>query len=351
MESIGYKLMLFAATIIWGAAFVVMKDAVEVLGPAQLVGIRFLLAGLVLALVFRRQLLSVVCIDALPDGDPHQGAVRAEGVRLGALRTRSVRRDALRAGGVRWGGLRAGVIMGIILFSAFWLQTIGLTDTTPGKNAFLTATYCVMVPLIMWAAYRRFPGWPSIVAAVVCLAGIGLVSLQPGAFTMGFGDGITLAGAFVFALEIIFISHFTKTYDAIGITVVQFICCGLLGLAFGLVLEPMPDLGAIDIGFVGELAYLVLLSSCVCYVFQNVGLAHVPPSQGSLILSLESVFGVAFSVLVYGEVLSLRMVIGFALIFVAILVSELAPSRSGKRLENEGGVPGEDQDARNPIED
>ncbi len=284
----GYKLMLFAATVIWGAAFVVMKNAVEILTPAQLVGVRFFLAGLLMAAVFHKKLRSV------------------------------------------WspGGLRAGAIMGAILFTAFWLQTLGLTDTSPGKNAFLTATYCVMVPFLLWIITRRPPGLSRIGAAVICVAGIGLVSLRPGSFVLGFGDGVTLLGAAVFALEIIAISHFTKTYSAIGITTVQFLCCGLLGIVLGFGLEAPPDLSAIDGSFIVQMIYLVVLSSCVCYIFQNVGLAHVQPSQGALILSLESVFGVLCSVLFYGEELTAPMVVGFALIFVAILISELAPQRS-----------------------
>lgn len=284
----GYKAMLFAATVIWGAAFVVMKNAVEILTPAQLVGVRFFLAGLLMAAIFRKKLRSMM--------NP--------------------------------GGLRAGAIMGAILFVAFWLQTLGLTDTTPGKNAFLTATYCVMVPFMLWAITRRPPGLARLGAAVICVAGIGLVSLQPGSFTMGFGDGITLLGAAVFALEIVAISHFTKTYSAIGITTVQFLCCGLLGIFFGFVFEPAPDLAAITPDFAIQMVYLIMLSSCVCYIFQNVGLAHVQPSQGALILSLESVFGVLCSVLFYGEALTAQMIVGFALIFIAILISELAPQRT-----------------------
>lgn len=279
--------MLFAATVIWGAAFVVMKNAVEILTPAQLVGVRFFLAGLLMAAIFRKKLRSVL--------NP--------------------------------GGLRAGAIMGAILFAAFWLQTLGLTDTTPGKNAFLTATYCVMVPFMLWAITRRPPGLARLGAAVVCIAGIGLVSLQPGSLVIGFGDGITLLGAAIFALEIVAISHFTKTYSAIGITTVQFLCCGLLGIFFGFAFEPLPDLAAITPDFAIQMIYLIVLSSCVCYIFQNVGLAHVQPSQGALILSLESVFGVLCSVLFYGEALTAQMILGFALIFVAILISELAPQR------------------------
>lgn len=284
-----YKLVLFVATIIWGAAFVVMKDAVEVLGPAQLVGIRFLLAGLLLVAIFHKKVRRVV-------GTP--------------------------------GGLRAGVIMGAILFVAFWLQTLGLAYTMPGVNAFLTATYCVIVPFMLWAATRRFPGVARLAAALICVAGIGLVSVVPGSFSIGFGDGITLLGAVVFALEIVCISHFTKTYSAVGITAIQFVCCGTLGLVCGALFEPVPDWAALlTPEFAGQLAYLVVLSSCACYVAQNVGLAHVPAAPGALILSLESVFGVVFSVVLYGERLTLQMVCGFALIFIAILISELAPTK------------------------
>lgn len=292
----GYKLMLFAATVIWGAAFVVMKNAVDILTPAQLVGVRFFLAGLLMAAIFRKKLHSVL--------NP--------------------------------GGLRAGAIMGAILFTAFWLQTLGLTDTSPGKNAFLTATYCVMVPFLLWAITRRPPGLARVGAAVICVAGIGLVSLKPGSIALGFGDGVTLLGAAVFALEIIAISHFTKTYSAIGITTVQFLCCGFLGIFFGFAFEPAPDLTAITPDLIVQMAYLIVLSSCVCYICQNVGLAHVQPSQGALILSLESVFGVLCSVLFYGEELTAQMIVGFTLIFVAILISELAPQRSAPEAARPG---------------
>ena len=288
LPSFVYKLMLLAATVIWGFAFVVMKDAVDVLPPAQLIGARFLLTGLLMAAVFHRHL-----------------------------------RGSLNAG-----FLGAGLALGAVTFLAFWVQTVGLADTTPGKNAFLTATYCVMVPFMLWAITRRPPGLARLGAAVICVAGIGLVSLQPGSFAMGFGDGITLLGAAVFALEIVAISHFTKTYSAIGITTVQFLCCGLLGIFFGFVFEPAPDLAAITPDFAIQMVYLIMLSSCVCYIFQNVGLAHVQPSQGALILSLESVFGVLCSVLFYGEALTAQMIVGFALIFIAILISELAPQRT-----------------------
>ena len=73
------------------------------------------------------------------------------------------------------------------------------------------------------------------------------------------------------------------------------------------------------------MTYLVYFASCVALVMQNVALEHVPPAQASLFLSLESVFGVLFGVLLYGEQVGLKLIVGFVLIFGAILVSEMFP--------------------------
>lgn len=291
IPSFVYKLMLVAATVIWGFAFVVMKDSVDVLPPAQLIGVRFTLTALLMAAVFHRHL---------------RGTLNRE-------------------------CLKAGLVLGLVTFLAFWVQTIGLTDTTAGKNAFLTATYCVIVPFMMWALVRKRPSVANVAAALLCIVGIGCVSLSAETLSVGFGDAMTLLCAFFFAAQIIAISRFSKRHDVLALTVYQFLFGGLVGLAVGLASEPLPDLAAVaDPGFLLNLAYLVVLASAVCYVLQNVGLAHVPPAQGSLLLCLESVFGVVASVMLQGEQLTARMVLGFALIFAAVVLSELGPQLAAK---------------------
>lgn len=285
--------MLLAATIIWGIAFVVMKDAVDVLPPAQLIGVRFLLTGLLMAVVFHRSL----------------------------------------RGTLNGPCLRAGLVLALVTFLAFWVQTIGLTDTTPGKNAFLTATYCVIVPFLLWIVARKRPTLANVGAAVLCIAGIGLVSMTAGSFRLEFGDLMTLLCAVFFAAQIIAISHYAQQFNVLALTVYQFLFGGLMGLVLGGLTEPAPTLAILTPDFAFNLFYLVVFASGLCYLFQNVGLAHVAPTQGSLLLSLESVFGVLASVLLYGEVVTGRMMLGFVLIFAAILISELAPTLKAKRLE------------------
>lgn len=281
----GYKLLIVIATIIWGASFVYMKEAVEVLHPAWLLGIRFTSTAVLLGIVFFKH-----------------------------VRT-SLTRPALMA----------GAILGLADFLAFWVQTTGLAHTTPGKNAFLTATYCVIVPFVYWLLAARKPTKKNLVAAVMCVVGIGFVSLGSGdSFTsIGFGDAMSLLGAVFFALHIVLVARFAPGRDILALTVFQFATEGVCGLLLGAASEPWPTAASFTPSILFNLAYLVVFASCVSVVFQNVALAHVSPNQGALLLSLESVFGVVFSVMMYGEELTVRLLAGFALIFGAILVSEL----------------------------
>ncbi|MBR3328457.1 MAG: DMT family transporter [Atopobiaceae bacterium] len=288
-----YKLMLVLAAALWGGSFVVLKGALDVVPPSWLLGIRFVIAGCVMLLVFWRRVARML-------DKPH---------------------------------VVAGVLLGVTGGLGYLIQNIGLVDTTPGHNAFLTATYCVMVPFIHWAFARVRPTVANVVAALLALAGIGVLSLggsEP--MALSWGDWMTLGGAFWFAVQIEVMVRVAPGHDILCMTVVEFFVMGLVCLAYGACAEPFPPIsvfGGMD--FWLQMGYLVLLASCVCTMFQNVGQAHVPPAQASLLLSLESVFGVLFSVVIYGEPLTVALAMGFMLVFCAILLSELSPLRQRAR--------------------
>lgn len=287
IPSWGYKALIVLATIIWGFSFVVMKDVVAVLPPAWLLGIRFLFAGVLL---------------------------------LAVLAKRVKRHFSARA-------VAYGAILGLFDFLAFWLQTLGLQHTTPGINAFLTATYCVIVPFAWWIVARKRPTIFNVGAAVLAIAGIWLVSVSGSGETLsvGLGETLTLGCAVVFAIHIVLVSKFSQKCDALVLTVFQFIAEGALGLGVGAATEAFPGMGVFTPDIIGQLLFLAVFASVVAFGIQNVSLAHVPPAQASLLLSLESVFGVLFSILLYGEQMTLRLVVGFVLIFAAIVISETLP--------------------------
>lgn len=284
-----YKLMLVAAAMLWGGSFVVLKDTLDVISPAWLMAIRFALSGVVMTLVFLPRLRRFV-------NKSH---------------------------------MRAAVALGVSGGLGYLVQNIGLVDTTAGHNAFLTATYCVMVPFLHWAVTRVRPTVANVAAAVIAVAGIGALSLggdEP--FSLRLGDWLTLGGAFWFAVQIEVMVAVARGRDIITLTCIEFFVMSVLCFAYGIPFEPIPSVGVFcSADFWLAMGYLVLLSSCLCTVAQNVGQAHVPPAQASLLLSLESVFGVFFSVVLYGEELTMQLALGFGLVFCAVLLSELAPRR------------------------
>lgn len=286
------RLGLVLAAIIWGSAFVVMKNTVDVFPPFLLLFFRFAAGCLVLALIFIKRLRHIT----------------------GPLFLR-------------------GCLLGLLLGIAYSVQTIGLMDTTPGKNAFLTTVYCVLVPFLAYVIFRRKPDKFNWIAAVLCMAGVGLVSLT-GDLTIGRGDLLTLISGIFYALHIVCVDRFASKDDPVLLTIGQFfsaaIGCGMVSLCT----ESMPVAIPAD-AWLG-LGYLAVFSTALALLLQNVGQKYVPPAGASILLSLESVFGVFFSVLYYGETVTPRLALGFLLIFCAVVISETKCSFLKRNKTQEG---------------
>ena len=276
------KPMLFAAALIWGSSFFIMKGTVDVLPPLYLLCIRFTGGTVLLGLVCWKKWKTVFTRDYI------------------------------------W----RGAVIGAFLFGGYTVQTFGLQITTPSKNAFLTAVYCVLVPFFYWIAARRRPDRYNIAAAVLCVAGVGFVSLNGGELSVNWGDGLTLVGAVFYAVNIVVVAKLAQGRDITLLTVFQFAFAALYAWTGALLTQPLPPASLFTGDMLIQLTYLTVLCTTVALLFQNVGQVWSDPASASVILSLESVFGVAFSVAFYGDPVTVRLVIGFALIFVAVVCSE-----------------------------
>lgn len=224
----------------------------------------------------------------------------------------------------------AGALIGISGGAAYLVQNIGLTYTTPAKNAFFTATYCVIVPFLYWAIKHKRPQAHNVLAALLCIAGVCLVTMGSsttglaGAFTMGLGDTLTLGCAVLFAINIVLISILAPAHDLPTLIVIQLLVFAVVCALAGIVTkDALPTISNFTPDLLGKLAFLILLSTVLAIVMQNLGQKYVDPSQAALIMSFESVFGVIFSVFMYHETVTALMLVGFVSIFVSILVSEL----------------------------
>lgn len=273
------RLAILAAALIWGASFVGMKELTAVMPVQYVLAIRFTLSAAVMSLAL------------LP--------------RLKRLTRSTV-----------WRGL----VIGAFLYAAYAFQTYGVSLTTPGKNAFLTAIYCVLVPFLYWLVDRVRPDRFNLIAAVAAVIGIGMVSLD-GDLSLGLGDGLTLVGGVFFAAHMVAIAKLSRGRDALLITLFQFVGTAVCAWVGALLFEEAPPLAVFTPEIVGVMAYLVLCATCLTLTFQTYGQQHTPPSAAAILLSLESVFGVIVSVIA-GERPSPIVYGGFAVIFLAVLISE-----------------------------
>jgi len=270
------RLALFAAALLWGVSFVMMKNVLDNLSPLYILSIRFSGAALIL-------------IPAC----------------LGKKLDKSY--------------LKYGVMMGAALILAYTAQTYGLRYTTPGKNAFLTSVYCIIVPFLYWMIIRRRPDKYNAIAAFVCFAGIGFISLDD-RLHIGLGDALTILGGFLFAVHIIITSKVIKDREPVVLAAVQFATAGCVAVIGAFFIEPFPE--TVTSADLWSLAFLTVICTACCLLLQVVGQKYTPPSQASVILTFESVFGAMASVILLYEVLTPRLVTGFALTFAAVIISE-----------------------------
>ncbi len=285
---------LLLTTIIWGTSFVVLKNTLDSVPTLYILAFRFSGAAVLMALVFFRELKKI---------DKQY--------------------------------ILNGAVLGMLLFGGYVVQTYGLYYTTPGKNAFLTAAYCVLVPFAAWIVSRKRPDKYNFISTVICLVGVGFVSLKNDR-TIELGDWLTLCCSIFYAVHIVLTAKYVKGRSVAILTMLQFAAAGVLGWISALIVDPFPT--KISAENIWSIAYLCVMCTAVCFLLQTFGQKHTPPSTAGIMLTLESVFGAGFSVLMGNEVLTLKLYVGFALIFFAVLICEtklnfLKPKKALKEAE------------------
>lgn len=223
--------------------------------------------------------------------------------------------------GIKKEEVTAGVFMGAALFIGFSLQIIGLQYTTPSKNAFLTATNVVIVPFITFLICRKKVGFRGIIGAVLAIAGVGLLSLDKD-LSLGLGDGLTLICAVGFAFQIFLTSIFVKKYRASVLNFIQMCTAGILSLIF-MIASGQVHFQVTAKGWWSVL-YLGIISTTVCYLLQTACQKYVDETKAAIILSMESVFGTLFSVMILHESITLRMILGCIIILAAVILANSA---------------------------
>lgn len=276
-EKLG-RLALLCTTLIWGTSFVILKSTLDSITPLWVLALRFSGAAV------------VVLLAVLP-------------------RLKKIDKQYLKG----------GALMGTFLATAYTVQTYGLVYTTPGKNAFLTATYCILVPFLYWGIYKRKPDKYNVSAAIIGLVGMGFVCLQND-LSINIGDLLTICCGLFYGLHIIVTARYVEDRDPLLLTMIQFAVAAVLCLVFAALFEPKPQ--SLPTNSWWAIAYLSIMCTGACFLLQTFGQKYTPPSAAALIMTLESVFGTALSIVLGQEMLTTGILIGFVLIFVAIIISE-----------------------------
>lgn len=283
------NMMLLMAAAIWGLGFVAQRLGMDHMGPFTFNGLRFLLGALSL----------------LP--------------LLWWLKSRQPRPRPEQPSGDRRLLLIGGLLAGTVLFSAASLQQVGLLYTTAAKAGFITGLYIILVPVI-GLLLRHKTGANTWVGALIAMAGLYYLSVTD-EFTIGYGDLLQVVGALFWAIHLLVLDHYSSRVAPIRLAGVQFLVCGLLSLATAFVIET-PTLSGAVAGW-QALLYAGLVSVGIGYTLQVVGQRGAHPAHAAIILSLETVFAAIGGVLLLGESLDERAVVGCSLMLAGMLISQI----------------------------
>jgi drug/metabolite transporter (DMT)-like permease len=275
-------LLLVSVTAVWGSTFFLIRDLVEHVPPADFLAVRFAIAALAMAIVFRRQTLALE------------------------------RRDVL-----------VGLGLGAVYGAAQLLQTVGLAHTDASVSGFVTGTYVVLTPLLGAALFRERVAGSTWLAVGLATAGLAVLSLR--GLSIGYGEALTLGSAALYALHIVGLGRYSRAHTATGLATVQAIAitvmCAIGAAPDGVTL---PDGG----GQWASLLYMALVAGAVALWAQTWAQSHLPATRAAIVMTLEPVFAAFFAVLLGGESLTSRMLLGGGLVLAAMYLVELLGRRT-----------------------
>ena len=281
-------------TVIWGSTFVLVQSALKNISPILFLSIRFSIATLALALLFR--------------------------------------------GRARFAPTRGGIIAGGCLFAGYLFQTVGLQFTTASKSAFITGLAIPLVPLLTSLVYFRRPRFFELAGALSATAGMGLMTLQGDRLAIGRGDWLTFCCAVAFAAHIIAVGHYSGRINFESLSLIQLAVAAGLGLVtFWWVETPVMQLTPVVLVALGLTG---LLATALAFTVQAWAQQHTTPTRTALIYSLEPVIAWLTSFWLLGEILSRRAVVGAGLILCGILIVELKRAHSTEHLSSGGANSG-----------
>jgi drug/metabolite transporter (DMT)-like permease len=284
------NLALGLCALIWGATFVVIKDALADASVVVYLAVRFALAASLMAAIYWRSLRNLT-----------------------------------------WHTVWAGAQIGVFMFGGYAFQIAGLKFTTPSKAAFITGSCVVIVPILLGVFGRRRITAPVWAGALAALAGLYFLTVpSAGLGALNRGDPLVLVCALMFALHMIFIGRHVASHSVAALSFLQVATTAVLSV----LLLPVASVVGWEqprLVWTGYLVFAILLTAIgatvIGFSLQTWAQQYAPPSHAAILVSLEPVFAAITSFVVGQEHLGARALVGAALILAGILFAEWrAPS-------------------------
>jgi len=289
------EVFLILVTLLWGATFVIVKEALTDISSMAFIAIRFLLAGIILLpFMFKKKFNKKSTF--------------------------------------------AGILLGFLLFSGFATQTVGLKFTSATKSGFLTGTAVIMIPLLQVLIKKKTPTKGVIFGTIMVLVGIALLSsggssvlnlIEDIGANFNIGDGLTIICAFFFALYIIFLDVETAKYDFWILLFLQILTTAVLSFIFLLLFSSF-EIEEIRINIstnlVSAILYTSIFATLITTALQTKYQKNVTPAKAGIIFSFEPMFAAVFAFFILGEKITNFGYIGAALIVLGLIISEIYDS-------------------------
>ena len=270
---------LFTSTILWGSAGVVMKVSLNNIGPFYLLAFRFLAAAIILLGIFLKRVPKI------------------------SKRT--------------W---KIGGLIGILLYLEFLFYTLGLQYTTASKSSFIIGAYVILVPIAYLLVNQKSPAQSSIVAAFVCMIGVGFVVLDDWD-AINIGDLIVGLSAICYAFHVVLTARLVKGHDPIDVNIVQITSAALCAIIMAPCMETFPS--QIQQETIISIVYLAIAATICPYLLSVYGQKYTKTTTAAVILSFECVVGCIAAVLVLNDKLTQKMILGAFIMVASFLITEV----------------------------
>ncbi|MCQ2545257.1 MAG: DMT family transporter [Clostridia bacterium] len=310
--------LLMLTAIIWGTSFVAQKEGMDLIGPFAFNGTRTVIGALVLIPV-------ILILDRI-----RKNRAIAEGTYV------EPSKEEMKEGNKTL--IIGGICCGLALFTAGNVQQIGIFYTSVAHSGFITALYVVIVPILGLFVRKKVTPvmWGCVIAAAV---GLYLLCIPATGFgSINIGDIIIFLCAICFAIHILVIDYFSPKVDGVKLSCIQFFVAGILSLIVTPIINPalgfdIPTVSTM-LGSWLPVLYSGVLSCGVAYTLQIVAQKDTDPTIASMILCLESVFALIAGMIILGEMMSFREIIGCVVMFAAIVVANL-PAKEKTEIEEQ----------------